>query len=117
MPHSRLRQYLRTARLSAGLTQPEVGELLGVSFKVVSNVECGATEATLPLAMAASILFGKPIEELFPAKHRELENRIAEQAFVLERRLKCRRDPASRKKRALLAKITGSPEIPHEDEA
>ena len=101
----RLRQYLRTARLSAGLSQSELGALLGVSADVISNVERGVSSATVKTVVGCSLLFGQTTAELFPSLYRTIEDDICARAVAFDRKLRGRTDPASCKKLALLAEL------------
>lgn len=56
---------LRAARRKAGLTQGDVGHLLGKTIGVVSNIEAGARPPNLQEMMAFSLIFGKSFESYF----------------------------------------------------
>jgi transcriptional regulator with XRE-family HTH domain len=66
---------LRVARIAAGMTQREVGRLIGRSASHVSRVEHGRTTAVpMPALAAQAAAVGlKPWFRLFPAVHRPMD--------------------------------------------
>ncbi len=72
MPH-----YLRRYRLRAALTQKEMAHLLGCqSPATVCQYEAGKREPDLRTALAYRVIFGLPVEVLFPGIHREVEQDV-----------------------------------------
>lgn len=104
MPRSHLSNYLRTKRLRAGFSQRELAELFGMDRSVVTKAE-GARPPTLRLTVVIEIVFGRPANELFPSFYSRLRRSVLMRALAMEQRLAGRNDPASRKKRALLAEL------------
>lgn len=58
-------------RISAGLSQTELGDAVGVSRKTISSLERGLSVPSLPLALALARRFDVPVDELFPAPRQE----------------------------------------------
>ena len=72
MPH-----YLRRYRLRAALTQREMAHLLGCqSPATVCQYEARKREPDLRTALAYQVVFGLPVEALFPGIHREVEQEV-----------------------------------------
>jgi DNA-binding XRE family transcriptional regulator len=72
MPH-----YIRRYRLRAALTQKEMAHLLGCrSPATVCQYEAGKREPDLRTALAYQVVFGLPVETLFPGIHREVEQDV-----------------------------------------
>ncbi len=72
MPH-----YLRRYRLRAALTQKEMAHLLGCqSSATVCQYEAGKREPDLRTALAYQVVFGLPVDALFPGIHREVEQEV-----------------------------------------
>lgn len=104
MTRCRLANYLRTERMRAGLSQRELGELLGVSRSWISKQE-NETSRTVELSLAVEIVFQKHARELFPAMVDALEHGILMRALVMEHRLTYRQDRGALKKRKHLAAL------------
>ena len=66
-----LTEKIRALRESAGLTQAELAETVGVSEKVVSKWECGETKPSAEVLPALADAFGVSIDDLFD-HHRDL---------------------------------------------
>ncbi len=64
-----LTEKIRALRESAGLTQMELAETVGVSEKVVSKWECGETKPSAEVLPALADAFGISIDELFDHHH------------------------------------------------
>jgi transcriptional regulator with XRE-family HTH domain len=60
--------YMRKARESAGLSQPELAELIGVSRLTISNTERGVTRPRKIVVNAWSFATGVPVEWLLTGK-------------------------------------------------
>lgn len=64
-----LTEKIRALRESAGLTQAELAEQVGVSEKVVSKWECGETKPSAEVLPALADAFGISIDALFEHHH------------------------------------------------
>ena len=83
MPH-----YLRRYRLRAALTQKEMAHLLGCqSSATVCQYEAGKREPDLRTALAYQVVFGLPVDALFPGIHREVEQEVLIRAGRLSEQL------------------------------
>lgn len=60
-----MRNDVRRLRLSAGLSQRELGQVLSVSRQTVNSIETGRYDPSLPLAMAIARHFQHTVEEIF----------------------------------------------------
>jgi transcriptional regulator with XRE-family HTH domain len=101
MPH-----YTRRYRLRAGLTQKEMAHLLGSrSPATVCQYEARTREPDLRTALAYQVVFGLPVDKLFPGIHREVEQAVIRRAQHLAQRLSSTRSGASltHKRQALSA--------------
>lgn len=58
---------VRALREAEGLTQAQLGEVLGVSRQSVNSIEKGKYDPSLPLAIAIARHFGRAVEEIFHA--------------------------------------------------
>jgi transcriptional regulator with XRE-family HTH domain len=103
MSHRRPKQYLRTARLAACLSQAELGALLGASATIISNIECDRSEPTAAFVLGAVLLFGKPSERLFPYLFNSVQEALGQSAAVLDQRLEGKSDTKSLSKIALIS--------------
>ena len=54
--------------MGRGLTQGRLAGELGVSRQTINAIETGRYTQSLPLAIALSRFFGRPVEEVFHAK-------------------------------------------------
>ena len=80
--------YLRRYRLRAALTQREMAQLLGCrSPATVCQYEARKREPDLRTALAYQVVFGLPIEALFPGIHREVEQKVRNRAGRLSEQL------------------------------
>jgi transcriptional regulator with XRE-family HTH domain len=71
---SKLKNYLRTYRKRAGLSQDEMAFLLGCrSGSKVSRYECFARQPGLETALAYKIIFRVPTCELFGGVFQQIE--------------------------------------------
>ena len=107
MPRTRPNSYLRTYRLKAALSQPELASLIGVSADAISKYELGRRAVSAKLLIGSAVIFGVRADELFPALYDAVESDLAIRALKLHERLEGREDRASRKKRKLIAGIPG----------
>lgn len=60
-----VRNDVRELRLAKGLSQGQLGELLGVSRQTVNAIETGRYSPSLPLAIKLARFFGRAVEEVF----------------------------------------------------
>lgn len=97
--------YLRSERLTAGLSQSELGALLGLSEDVISNCERGRTTANAAIILGCELIFGKHPSLLFPTLYESVQEAIGIRAAALDERLRGRTDLASLKKLSLLDAI------------
>ncbi len=103
MSRRRPKQYLKTARLAACLSQVELGALLGVSATIISNIECDRSEPTAAFVLGAVLLFGKPSERLFPYLFNSVQETLGQSAAVLDERFREQTDAKSLAKIALIS--------------
>jgi DNA-binding XRE family transcriptional regulator len=96
---------MRTLRLATGLTQKELGILLGVSEDVIGHCERGTSRPTATVLLGCVYLFEAPATDLFPRLHREVVDRIQQGAARCDERWRGRTDPSSLKKLGFLQKI------------
>jgi DNA-binding XRE family transcriptional regulator len=115
MPH-----YVRRYRLRAALTQKEMAHLLGCqSSATVCQYEARKREPDLRTALAYQVVFGLPVEALFPGIHREVEHEVLIRARRLSEQLAgANRSPALSHKakavRSIRATTDGEPNPIHE---
>jgi putative transcriptional regulator len=60
-----VRNVVRELRLTRGLSQAALGDVLGVSRQTVNSIETGRYLPSLPLAIALARFFEKAVEEVF----------------------------------------------------
>ena len=60
-----MRNDIRELRTERGLSQGELAQSLDVSRQTIISIEKGRYVPSLPLALALSRFFGKPVEEVF----------------------------------------------------
>ena len=104
----KLHNYLRTYRKRAGFSQADVAFLLGCAGgSKVSRYERFAREPALKAALAYSVVFGVPLQELFAGVHAKIEQTIVKRAGVLSDRLAASKaDRITAQKLAALKAIT-----------
>jgi DNA-binding XRE family transcriptional regulator len=90
MAHQKLRNYVRMHRKKAGLSQRELGLLVGYNDQgQVSRHERSQTAPPLVAALGYVAVFRVPVSELFPELHgtvsREVETKLAEMEAALKR--------------------------------
>lgn len=56
---------VRDLRTAAGLSQGELGAVLGVSRQTINSIETGRYTPSLALAIALARHFGRAVEEVF----------------------------------------------------
>lgn len=104
MPRTRLSSYLRTERLRSGLSQREIGELIGLSRSVITKAESGSP-LSVRFAIGSAILFDRPTQELFPLIYEACALELLLRAVELEVGLQDRTDAVSLRKRAYLSAL------------
>ncbi len=88
MTISKLTHYLRTYRKRSGLTQDEVGYLLGlVNGSKVSRYECYRRIPNLQTALTYEAIFRIPVRDLFAGLFTEVEKRMLKRLGRLGRKL------------------------------
>ncbi|MFD2078819.1 putative transcriptional regulator [Actinopolymorpha cephalotaxi] len=60
-----MRNDVRELRVGNGLSQAELGGVLGVSRQTVNAIETGRYSPSLALAIQLARYFGRPVEEVF----------------------------------------------------
>ena len=87
MPY-KLNNYLRAKRKRTGFTQQELAFLLGSrSGAKVSRLEHKIRTPDLKTAIACLIVFGTPLEDLFPGICGSVKEDVIERARLLSRKL------------------------------
>jgi len=66
-----MKNILRELRAERGWSQAELADRLLVSRQTVNAIETGRYDPSLPLAFAIARLFGKKIEAVFMAEHKQ----------------------------------------------
>ncbi|MEQ4618584.1 MAG: helix-turn-helix transcriptional regulator [Corticimicrobacter sp.] len=64
-----MKNRLRVLRAEAGWTQADVATRLGVSRQAVNALETGKHDPSLDLAFRISVLFERPVEDIFENPH------------------------------------------------
>jgi DNA-binding XRE family transcriptional regulator len=105
MPRQRPRIYLRTFRRKAGLTQSELGALVGVSKKTISKYELEERKPSANLILACEIIFDARASAVFPFFCKAIQDVLGARALALHDRLQGRTDEYSRRKLAMLAEL------------
>lgn len=104
MPRSHLSSYLRTERLRSGLSQRELGELLGMSRSAITKME-GERQPTVRIVLATEIVFGRHSRDLFPRLYDDLQYEVLMRAIAMQYRLAERTDAVSRRKHSHLCEL------------
>src|SRR5205823_906586 len=107
----KLQNYLRTHRRRSGLSQKEVGFLLGCkSSTKVSRYERFSRQPTLKNVFAYELIFGVPARELFAGVFQRVEGETLRRVQLLSQKLKQAKpnQRTSRKLELLDAISTGS---------
>ena len=60
-----LQNHLREQRARLGLTQQQLGQLVGASRQTISLIERGDYNPSITLALRIAKVFGKPVDEVF----------------------------------------------------
>lgn len=106
----RLPNYLRVHRKRLGLSQSEVGFLLGCrASSPTSRYEHFTRTPKLRTALALAVIMRVPIYELFSGEYQKVEKAICQRAKLLEERLTAETpDGPTLRKLALLRMIKSS---------
>ena len=94
--------YLHTLRKRAGLSQRELAFLLRISSGMLSKLERLERPPTVSVVIAAGIVFGVPVREVFPSLYDQVEAKVMQQASILYERLETENDTKSKEKCLLL---------------
>jgi DNA-binding XRE family transcriptional regulator len=110
MPPNAMKQkfktYLRSHRRRWGLSQREVVYLIGLkSPSLVSRIELESYRPKLPVAFACHVIFGVPVNELFPGVYSEVEDAVMRRAYKLYNRLQGNPSATTRTKLDLLEQV------------
>jgi len=62
-----MKNEVRTLRTAMGLSQQQLGEAMDVSRQTINSIETERYTPSLPLAIALSRYFDRPVEEVFHA--------------------------------------------------
>lgn len=68
MPEKQIHTNLKDYRITAGYTQEQLADKLGVTRQTINAIEQGKYQPTLYLAWQCAKLFKVPIEQLFHFK-------------------------------------------------
>src|SRR4051794_33531340 len=91
MPKQLIGNYLRTHRRKAGLSQRELGAILGYKRQgQVSRHERSKTVPPLLSAIGYAVVFGTPIHGLFPGLHTTVADAVAGNLAAFESDLQTR---------------------------
>jgi putative transcriptional regulator len=60
-----MRNDVRALRTEKGMSQADLGAILGVSRQTVNAIETGKYSPSLPLAIRLAQMFGQSVEEVF----------------------------------------------------
>jgi transcriptional regulator with XRE-family HTH domain len=105
MSHRSLNQ-LRAERLHWKLSGLELARLLGLRNRCsTSRLERSSARPTAAQILACEVVFGVPASELFPDLYDSAQDGVMRRAAVLSRKLEGRKDRASVRKKALLARM------------
>jgi len=108
---TKLENYLKTYRKRSGLSQNEIGYLLGCQNATrVSRYERFKRKPALETALACRAIFGVSVEDLFAGAYQKVERKTSKRAQLLTRKLN-RATPtpmATRKLQILKAITSGS---------
>lgn len=101
------RNYLRTHRMRAGLSQTEVAFLFGLSNgKTMSRCERMERSMTAEEILALQIIFDVPIQEVFPGLHLKVEKLAIKRIQMLIKKLERGTESRAKKhKREILIRM------------
>jgi transcriptional regulator with XRE-family HTH domain len=75
-----LSNYLLSLRQRSGLSQSELAVLLGISGSTLCKLEGLSRRPPIEFAVAAEVVFGQRIRDVFPAVYDEIEQGVVERA-------------------------------------
>lgn len=102
----KLPTYLRTHRKRGALTQEQLAYLVGYQSRVsIAQLERSSAQPSLETALACQVLFGVPIEELFPGIYRKVVQNIIPRVEAMSEELPDGDTSAAKLKRRLLQAI------------
>src|SRR5471030_502047 len=101
----RVKSYMRTLRLKAGLSQAELGLLIGVSENVIGNCERQISNPPATVLLGCSLLFGAPAAELFPVLYKSVQESIGRHAAELDEHWRHRTDSITLRKKEFLGAL------------
>jgi transcriptional regulator with XRE-family HTH domain len=99
--------YLRTYRRIWGLTQPELGKLLGGSQPYISRLENGERAPTIEGALACQVLFGLAPSAMFPQTYTLIEDKVMRKVYHLYLAVNNTTSLSALRKRELLSAVMG----------
>ena len=114
MPRRRVESYLTTLRKSEGLTQAELGALVGCSEDYVRKCERTKKPPTLRFAIGCMIVFRKSIVAIFPQLVDDLHDALARRAAKIDERLRGKKDAKSIKTLRLLSNVAKEAPTKHD---
>lgn len=79
-----MKNRLKELRESLGLTQEQLGELLGVSRQAINAIETEKFEPSIWLAYDISKIFHRPIEDVFLFEKSERKSRAQQSRGVFK---------------------------------
>lgn len=107
-----LPNYLRTHRRRLGLSQDDIGFLMGLADgAAVSRYERRVRLPTLEGTLAIEAIYGRPTHELFPGVYEEIEALVALRARALLRSCPAE-NPACLRKRFVLEELVARAHVP-----
>jgi transcriptional regulator with XRE-family HTH domain len=98
--------YLCTLRKQWALSQSELGRLVGVTGSAIGKYELRKRIPKREVMLALEVVFGKPGRVIFAAHYERLEERVMRRALKLDKSVRSKTDPISRKKQQLLKDMT-----------
>jgi transcriptional regulator with XRE-family HTH domain len=117
MAHRKLKNYVRTYRKRMNLSQDEVAYLLAAhSGAKVSRYERFRREPSLRTALAYSVIFQAPLEEIFAGLYSEIERNTTERMRLLAGKLDrsdSRHASETRRKALVIALLESHPAHTH----
>jgi len=106
MHHYPYPSYLKTHRRRWGLTQPELGQLLGgISASQISRYERLSQNPSLEAVIACEFIFEEPARHLFPGIYSAVEANVVRDAAALAEKLSGLSTKEAALKRTLLDAI------------
>lgn len=98
--------YVRAHRRRWGLTQRELGWLVGLSSRTaVSRIEMSKRKPTTETVIACAIVFDLPLDAIFPGLHEEIERGVFRRATELREQLGNQTNELSLRKCVLLDEV------------